>query len=100
MYSMNLMLGQNVKWSCDDCCGLHNLVKRFEKEGKAEEVEAARKALHQHKKRADWKQRHHQVRRTNAVSSLNDARLQMSSVSLTQTVVDIFWLFTDPINQL
>ena len=89
MYSMNLMLGKNVKCACDDCCGLHNLVKRFDEEGKAEEVEAATKTFHQHK-----------VRRTNDVSSLNDARLQMSSVSLTQTVVDIFWLFTDPINQL
>ena len=64
-------------------------MKRFEKEGKAEEVEAARKALHQHKKRADWKQKRHQVRRTNAISSLNDTRLQTSSVSSTQTAVPI-----------
>ena len=51
-----IRLGRNVKCACDDCCGLHQLVKRFEEERKPEETVNAKKALIQPKKRADWKQ--------------------------------------------
>ena len=65
----NIRLGRNVKCACDDCCGLSNLVKRFETEGRSKEALAATKALKQHKKRADWKQTRYRTKRSNAKAS-------------------------------
>ena len=76
-----------MKCACDDCCGLRNLVKRFEEDGKPDEAAAATKGLQQHKLRADWKRKRYQVRRVNAATSLNDARLHTSEISFVRPVM-------------
>ena len=65
----NIRLGRNIKCTCDDCCGLGNLAKRFEEEGKPEEAAMATKALLHHKKRAEFKQSRYRIARANAAAS-------------------------------
>ena len=76
-----------MKCACDDCCGLRNLVKRFEEDRKPDEAAAATKGLQQHKLRADWKQKRYQVRRANVVISSNDTRLHTSEISFVRPVM-------------
>ena len=61
-------------------------MKRFEEDRKPDEAAAATKGL-QHKLRADWKQKRYQVRRANAATSLNDARLHTSEISFVRPVM-------------
>ena len=84
---LNIRLGRNVKCACDDCCGLANLAKRFEQEGRLEEAVAAKNALKQHKKRAEFKQKEYRVERLNAHASFYNGRRKQTTQLSTPIIV-------------
>ena len=85
----NIRLGRNVKCLCDDCCGLRNLSKRFEEEGRPVEAAIATKALRQHKRRADFKQTRYRVSRANAAASCSNGRVNEVSTQFPRSNISI-----------